>query len=78
MQKSNIGGLLCTLNFSKRRFKQLKQPAIQMIHTRGNHWIVASTIESTTEILVYDTFYLDLEKDTREVMFGISTCNIII
>uniref|UniRef100_A0A1X7TYG5 Ubiquitin-like protease family profile domain-containing protein n=1 Tax=Amphimedon queenslandica TaxID=400682 RepID=A0A1X7TYG5_AMPQE len=80
MQNSNIGGLLCTLNFSKRCFKPFTEPAIQMIHTRGNHWIVVSTIESTTKISVYDTLYLDLEKDTRELilyMFGNSTCNII-
>ena len=49
-------------------------PALQIVHTRGNHWIVAARDGSSSKIFVYDTLFSDVSLDTKQLitkMFGI-------
>ena len=58
----SLEGLQCTL------FQTTQQPShneIQIIHSRGNHWIVASTLLSEKEYVnIYDSLYDSLDEDT--------------
>ena len=51
------------------------QPSINYklyIRTRGNHWIVASTILSSPGIVtVYDTLYDTVDSDTADVILNL-------
>ena len=39
---------------------------LQIIHSRGNHWITASTIRcEKSEVEVYDSFYGSLDNETK-------------
>ena len=45
---------------------------LQIVHTRGNHWIVASTILSSPGIVtVYDTLYDTVDSDTADVILNL-------
>ena len=67
-QFQGILGLNSTLLLSTGRKPLLATGALQIIHTRGNHWIVASTIGFTTNVMVFDTLYSDMDKPTRELL----------
>ena len=58
----SLEGLQCTL------FQTTQQPShneIQIIHSHGNHWIVASTLLSEKEYVnIYDSLYDSLDEDT--------------
>lgn len=41
---------------------------IQIIHDRGNHWIVASTINSEKLVLIYDSVFSTVNNETAEVI----------
>ena len=44
-------------------------PKIQIVHDRGNHWIVASTIFSEkNEVIVYDSVYSSLDANTVTIL----------
>jgi hypothetical protein len=74
-QYKNLSGLKSTLWLSK-----LKEPlpiidAVQVLHTRGNHWIVASTIGcSVDEVNVFDSLYSSIDAATLNLLkqlFGV-------
>lgn len=45
---------------------------LQIVHTRGNHWIVASTILSSPGVItVYDTLYDTVDSDTADVILNL-------
>ena len=65
----NIEGLQSTL---------LQKPCrptvnrLQIVHTRGNHWIVASTIFSSPGVVtVYDTLYDTVDSDTADIILNL-------
>ena len=44
-------------------------PKIQIVHSRGNHWIVASTVLSEDSVVnVYDTLYNSLDTSTVAIL----------
>lgn len=65
----NIQGLQNTL------LQRSSKPAInqlQIVHTRGNHWIVASTILSPPGvIMVYDSLYDQIDCETVHVILNL-------
>ena len=62
----NIEGLQSTL-LQKSCKPTVNQ--LQIIHTRGNHWIVASTLLSSSAVVtVYDTLYDTVDSDTADVI----------
>ena len=70
-QFSNIQGLMSTLLLSSRPGRSIVFNGLQIIHTRGNHWIVATTIGCTDEVVVFDTLYSTVDKLTEELILRI-------
>ena len=69
-QFQGILGLNSTLLLSTgRKPPLLASGALQIIHTRVSHWIVASTIGCTANVMVFDTLYSDMDKPTRELLW---------
>ena len=60
-------GLHNTL-FQKKKWQQKIKCGIQIIHDRGNHWIVASTIDSDQSVQVYDSVYSTVNAKTVDVI----------
>ena len=61
-----LKGLQCTL-LQKTRQPPLNE--LQIIHCRGNHWIVASTILSVKNYVnVYDSLYDSIDEDTEQTI----------
>ena len=55
-QFSQYGGLRCTVLQQTKSLKLLQADSLQILHTRGNHWIAVSTVNCTTgDITVYDS-----------------------
>ena len=69
-QFPHIDGLKDTLLVHKKQEK-IKQ-GVQIIHTRGNHWIVASNLRnSNCEIQIFDSLYTSVHKDTQKVVLNL-------
>lgn len=67
-QFKDIQGLRCTLLLaSSAPGDPIVSNGLQIIHTRGNHWIVATTIGCTDEVLAFDTLYYNVDKMTNEL-----------
>ena len=69
-QFPNLSGLISTLMPSK-----LKNPipagarALQILHIRANHWIVASTIGCEPgEVRLFDSLYKSIDTETMELV----------
>ena len=60
-------GLHNTL-FQKKKWQQKIKCGIQIIHDRGNHWIVASTIDSDQSVQVYDSVYSTVNAKTVDAI----------
>ena len=64
-------GLQCTLLQNKILRKQI-EAGVQIIHDRGNHWIVASTINSASNVVkVYDSIYTNIDVRTKKVIVNL-------
>lgn len=49
--------------------KPLPAESLQILHTRGNHWIAVSTVNCTAvDITVYDSKYSKLSSDTEMLL----------
>ena len=69
-QFPHIDGWKETLLLHKKQEK-IKQD-MQIIHTCGSHWIVASTFESSKcEIKIFDSLYTSVDKDTQNTVLNI-------
>ena len=68
-QFPNINGLQNTLLQAKKQVDGEKSQ-LQVIHCRGNHWILASTVrnESSSRVMVYDSLYDDIDAGTLAVI----------
>ena len=56
--KKHIDGLKNTLLMLKR--------GVQIVHTQGNHWIVASSLRcNESEIEIFDSLYTSVDNDTQ-------------
>jgi hypothetical protein len=65
----SVEGLYNTLY--QRKIKKKIICGIQIIHDRGNHWVVASTINSDNSVQVYDSLYATLNDETADVIKNI-------
>lgn len=65
-------GLSCTLYQSKLNLDNTK-PLVQILHSRGNHWIVISNIEcGQGKMIVYDTIYSEIDDETIKLIYSIT------
>ena len=70
-QFPGVGGLGCTLFQKKAPAEKIKN-GIHIIHDRGNHWIVASTISCTRNtVKIYDSIYNSVEEETKGVVMNL-------
>lgn len=72
-QFCTIRGLQSTLLQEKARKMPTEKNTrvIQIIHSRGDHWIVASTLLPTdSSVLVYDSVYHTLDQTTKKIIFN--------
>ena len=67
-QFPSVKGLSLTLYRRKQHGEHFAKDCIQIVHSCGNHWTVASTIKFEDEILVFDSPYDDLDDDTEGII----------
>ena len=68
-QFPSVNGLQSTLLQYKSKASVPPKDQLQVIHSRGDHWIVASTLGCTSdEVLVCDPLYGTLDTDTLDVI----------
>ena len=41
---------------------------LQVIHSRGDHWVVASNVDCSDEVKVYDSVFQTVDETTNEVI----------
>ena len=77
LQFPNLNGLQSTLYQSRSQGFKANTCMLQVIHSRGNHWVVATTIQCVPgEIKVFDSVYTSLDDGTHQTiqrMFGCHT-----
>lgn len=56
----------------QRKQQRKIQYGVQIIHSRGNHWIVASSLGcSDNQVNVFDSLYTSVDDDTKSVVFNL-------
>ena len=66
-QFPSIGGLLNPLLQEKKKLKGSQ--CLQVIHSRQNHWIVASTVDEVLDkVMVYDSLYGDVDDRMQTII----------
>ena len=75
-QFPSVKGLSLTLYQRNQRGEHFVKDCIQIVHSHGNHWIVASTIrcEDDHEVWVFDSLYDDLDDDTKSIIQNLFSC----
>ena len=67
-QFPEIAGLRSTLLQTKEQPKgESDTNKLQIVHSRGDHWIVASTILAT-KVNVYDSVYRTVDRNTSKII----------
>ena len=74
-QFKNLSGFQSTLLLTKLKVPLPSTGAVQVLHSRENHWIVASTVGcSAGEVNVFDSHYPSVDKGTPNLLkqlFGV-------
>ena len=77
LQFPELNGLQSTLYQSRSPALKANRNALQIIHSHGDHWIVATTIECDLgEVRVFDSVYASQDDETHQtiqIMFGNNT-----
>ena len=64
-----LNGLQSTLFQSRSQGLKSNVNALQIVHSRGNHWIVATTLQCIPgEVKIYDSIYDSLDTGTLQVV----------
>ena len=66
-QYPKMNGLRLTL-LQEQSHSQATSPALQVLHIKTNHWIVASTKEKGKAVHVYDSMYSSIDQATAHVI----------
>ena len=71
-QFPSLEGLQSTLYQNRAHKFSSSRSALQIIHSRGNHWIVATTLQCDPgDIHVFDSVYESLDVETLQVIRGL-------
>ena len=69
-QHSNFTGLLSTLLLPSHTAQITIQPTLQIVHSRGNHWIVVTTLQSPERtVKVFDSLYTSTDPSTSQLLY---------
>ena len=76
-QFPEVTGLNSTLLQAKKGHKQQdNKHKIQIVHSRGDHWLVASgVLSSRDEVKVYDSIYRTLDRTTKNIISNLFPCS---
>ena len=56
----------------KQSSVKISNQQLQIVHSRGDHWIAASTILSASQkVMVYDSVYVDIDSETEAVILNL-------
>ena len=71
-QFPSLGGLQSTLlQCCKENQKRISR-GVQIVHSRGNHWIVASTINCKQgEVAIFDSLYTSIDESTKAIITSV-------
>ena len=73
----HLNGLCSTLLISREDYSQCSANVIQIVHTRGKHWIVVSTIGCSPDtVQIFDSLYTSTDEETLKLilqLFGSDT-----
>ena len=69
-QFPDVNGLQNTLLQAKKQVDAGGLQRLQVIHSRGNHWIIASTVhdEGPNKVMIYDSLYDNIDAGTRSII----------
>ena len=78
IQFPHISGLQSTLVLAKyQKLPVTSTTYLQIIHSRGNHWIVATNIGCAPKLQVFDSLYSSVDKATIELLTNLLGPSII-
>lgn len=67
-----LNGLRCTLLQSKKQSLEENKQVVQIIHSRGNHWIAVSSMNSSDRTVnVCNSLYNTLDGDTKDIIYSL-------
>ena len=73
MQFPGIKGFQSTLSQEKKGKGTFHVDKVQIIHSHGNHWIVAATVETTSyDVKVYDSVYDVVDDHTTRSLASLN------
>ena len=80
MQFNNLTGLQSTLTLAvhPRPLITPAHPFLQIIHSKGNHWIVASTTASLPTVQVLDSLYSSVDDMTTRLLTNLFGVNVTV
>ena len=71
-QFPSLGGLQSTLLQCRKETQKGISRGVQIVHSRGNHWIVVSTINCKQgEVLVFDSLYTSIDESTKAIITSV-------
>ena len=68
IQFPHISGLQSTLILAKYQKVPLTSTYLQIIHSRGNHWIVATNLGCAPKLQMFDSLYSSVDEATTEFL----------
>ena len=79
-QFKNLTGLQSTLALAvhPRPLITPAHPFLQIIHSKGNHWIVASTVLSLPTVQVFDSLYSSVDDMTTRLLTNLFGINVTV
>lgn len=73
-QFTKVKGLHLTLYQRKKHSETFLKDHIEIIHSRNDHWIVATTMMCKDEVVVYDSAFNSLDDDTLGIVHNLFCC----
>lgn len=71
-QFKTLSGLQSTLWLTKLKEPLPATGTVQVLHSRGNHWIIASTVGcSAGEVVIFDSLYSSVDPATLDLLIGV-------
>lgn len=71
-QFPSLGGLWSTLLQCRNEAQKGISGGLQIVHSRSNHWIVASTINCKQgEVAVFDSLYSSIGEGTKAIISSV-------
>ena len=72
-QFPKIKGLCSTLLQGRKRRTVFEENMVQIVHSRGNHWITATSanVKTDNQVNVFDSLYDDIDEGTSNIISNV-------